>query len=91
MLSGKTLLVINIKVILYPCKLVLYPRMVSGPNNKISIMFLNKSYVFVYKLLFALFFVYAIVCVFFFKLEFSTSSFLSMEKLHINGVIFLIL
>lgn len=47
-------------------------------------MLLNKSCVFVDNLLFAFFFPH-----FFFLLEFSTSSFLSMETLHIKGVIFL--
>lgn len=60
MKSGKILLVINIKVFLPPP----HPRMVSGQNNKTSIMLLNKSCVLVGKLLFALFFVYAIVLFF---------------------------
>lgn len=64
------------KVILPHYKLVLYPRMVSGPNHKISILLLNEGCVFVDNLLFAFFF-FDLSCSL--LLEFLTSSFLSME------------
>ena len=82
----KTLLVINIKGILPHCKLVLYPRMVSGLSLKTSIILLNKICVFVDNLVC---FLLCLCCDF--LLEFATSSFLFMETLHIKVGILLIL
>lgn len=82
----KILLVINIKVILPHCKLVLYPRMVSGLSLKTSIILFNKICVFIDNLVC---FLLCLCCVF--LLAFSTSSFLFKETLHIKVVILLIL
>ena len=82
----KTLLVINIKVILLHCKLVLYPRMVSGLSLKTSIILLNEICVFVDNLVCFLFY---LCC--HFLLEFSTFSFMFMKTLHIKVVILLVL
>lgn len=58
----KILLVINIKVILPHCKLVLYPRVVSGLSLKTSIILFNKICVFIDKLVC---FLLCLCCVFY--------------------------